>query len=131
LGDKIHHEVAPTPNRRWSESPPTANGWYWWRAASDRLADLGFVEWGDVLMRDGVHSVNRGGQWWGPVFRPGDAEYEAVIVCPDSDAGRQALHEHIQDGWEVVATWSESTIDTVGIVTEGRKINHIAMRRKL
>lgn len=77
------------------------------------------------------HVEGRGGQWWGPIFTPCDSEYEAVIVCPDSDAGRQALHEYIQDGWEVVATWSESTIDTVGIVTEGRKINHIAMRRKL
>lgn len=44
-------------------------------------------------------------------------KYESMIICPDTDAGYQALHEAVQDGWEPLLHWAE----------DGS--NHIILRR--
>lgn len=49
-------------------------------------------------------------------------EYESMTLCPDTNAGIEALHEAIQDGWEVFCQWQESGLNY-------QWINHIAMRR--
>ena len=46
------------------------------------------------------------------------AKYESMVLCPDTDAGYQALHEEIQDGWEPLFCWT----DEYG--------NHIILRRE-
>lgn len=46
-------------------------------------------------------------------------KYQVVILCPDSDAGYQALHEHLQDGWEPIFHWLDHL-----------NMNHIILRRE-
>ena len=54
-------------------------------------------------------------------------DYDTTILCPDSDAGTQALHERMGEGWEFFCYWSEHV---PVYVTKPRTINHIALRRK-
>ena len=49
-------------------------------------------------------------------------KYRSVVLCPDSVAGYQALHEHIQDGWEPLVCWQEGGTAT--------PMNHILLRIK-
>jgi hypothetical protein len=57
-----------------------------------------------------------------------------MILCPDTDAGHEALHEAIQDGWEVVCQWREPELHRRYVDIEhdvGHTvswINHIALR---
>ena len=44
-------------------------------------------------------------------------KYESMMIDPDSNAGYQAFHEAIQEGWEPIFHWQ----DDYG--------NHFAMRR--
>lgn len=37
------------------------------------------------------------------------AEYQSMILCPDGNAGYDALHEAVQEGWEVLCQWQETT----------------------
>ncbi len=46
--------------------------------------------------------------------------YESMILCPDTDAGYLALHEAIQEGWEIIFHWIEPGKEP---------INHFVMRR--
>lgn len=48
---------------------------------------------------------------------------ESMMLCPDSDAGYQALHEAVQDGWMPIFHWSEGATAT--------PINHIVLRREV
>ena len=47
-------------------------------------------------------------------------EYESMILCPDTAAGYQALHEAVQDGWEPIFHWATGVTSV---------INHIVLRR--
>jgi len=51
-----------------------------------------------------------------------DAAYETSILCPDTPAGSEALHERMAEGWEFFCHWVE-------ITSWDKRINHVAMRR--
>ena len=54
-------------------------------------------------------------------------KYETTILCPDSKAGEEALHELMSEGWECFCSWLEREWN------DGQCFytNHIAMRRVL
>ena len=51
-------------------------------------------------------------------------KYQCVILCPDSDAGYTALHEHVQDGWQPIISYTEHS-------GGGYISNHIVFRKKV
>ena len=54
----------------------------------------------------------------------GRPRYEWMSVCPDSDAGYQALHEELGDGWEF-------GFEYVEYCPGGTRYNHIFLRREI
>ena len=55
--------------------------------------------------------------------------FESMILCPDTDAGHEALHDAIQDGWEIYCQWRERIFVTIDDRARSKFINHIALRR--
>ena len=53
-------------------------------------------------------------------------EYETTIICPDNDAGHQALQERMSEGWEFFCNWVEEEWSDGG--DRFIPINHIALR---
>lgn len=58
-------------------------------------------------------------------------EYDVVGLSPDSDAGIQALHEYLQDGYHVACQWRESFFNThqLGEKPSVMWINHMMLRK--
>jgi hypothetical protein len=64
--------------------------------------------------------------------RVSEQKYEVVGLSPDNEAGYQALHEYLQDGWEVVYSYQEPMPREYCPDAEewyATWINHVLLRR--
>jgi hypothetical protein len=74
---------ARNPAPRWSSTPPATDGWYWWRASGEHVADLKRVRDGRMPWADGeLPPGDVGGEWSGPLVPP-DGEAQQPMTHGD------------------------------------------------